>query len=491
MSFVTHFKSPEGQDLQIAASELVTVEIPAAGSADLGNWRQNGAEGQYSCQSFTDATAACVVLQSCTDPSVFTDNSLRVVYEEQLQDWVLWIDVLPETACTLTLLFINHDTEDAPMVLQALGVDAVARKQNYAITQAVAQNYKDIVALRGRSPKWKEVKYKPFHKEEREVVIKREDKQYFNVEPNKRAYNNDELFKVSNHTPTLDELMGGEILVMASLWDDLNGGLVEDWSTKTITEDLVHAHEEGKILVLLYNAKGFTAQWVTVCYEDNVQHEGVTYPEAGVYFASTINNGYTQTLTYAGKIDVLDDTSLPVNMGVGVSVTEIESPEEITADSPDGLYIQNGGSSTPSGDTTIHYYDSLGEVPADLPEGAFVAVPAEESAGGGGLPVVELSTPIRVTTDSSGSGGSTVFTEADNALLENSNASFMLKGTIVLVVDGTDAGEIPFETIASYIDFGGTVFYTLYFFMLEGVVTVIINKDGANWTSIGTIKVGE
>lgn len=130
----------------------------------------------------------------------------------------------------------------------------------------------------------------------------------------------------------------------------------------------------------------------------------------------------------------------------------------------------------------FYYFASLNDVPNDLPEGSYVSVPSA-----GGMPVVELSTPIRVTTDSSGSGGSTVFSEADNALLENNYASFMLKGTIVFVVDGTDAAEIPFETIASYIDFGGAVSYTLCFFMLEGVVTAIINKDGDNWTSIGAI----
>lgn len=63
----------------------------------------------------------------------------------------------------------------------------------------------------------------------------------------------------------------------------------------------------------------------------------------------------------------------------GISVTEITSPEEITADSPDGLYIQEGGSSGGNGGgTTIHYYNSLDQVPADLPEGSFVAVPSEE-----------------------------------------------------------------------------------------------------------------
>lgn len=76
----------------------------------------------------------------------------------------------------------------------------------------------------------------------------------------------------------------------------------------------------------------------------------------------------------------------------GVEITEITSPEEIAADSPDGLYIQEGGTSTPSGGTTIHYYDSLEAAEAaNLPEGSFYAVPSSGESGGG-LPVVELTT---------------------------------------------------------------------------------------------------
>ena len=81
----------------------------------------------------------------------------------------------------------------------------------------------------------------------------------------------------------------------------------------------------------------------------------------------------------------------------GLSVTEVSSPEEITADSPDGFYVVPGGESGDSGGgstggTPIHYYDSLDAVPADLPEGSFVAVPSSGGGGGGGLPVVEFST---------------------------------------------------------------------------------------------------
>jgi hypothetical protein len=80
--------------------------------------------------------------------------------------------------------------------------------------------------------------------------------------------------------------------------------------------------------------------------------------------------------------------------GGGIAITEVSSPEEITADKPDGFYVvPGGGSGGESGGgsgTPIHYYDSLEAVPADLPDGSFVAVPS--SGGGGGLPVVELET---------------------------------------------------------------------------------------------------
>lgn len=122
MPFVTHFESPEGERLQIVATELVTVAVPAAGSADLGDWRQTTGGTYYMENTFTDATAACAVLPHCTDPSAITDHGLRIEFDEQFQDWVLHIDSLPAEACTLTLLFINHSTEDTPCVLPAMGI---------------------------------------------------------------------------------------------------------------------------------------------------------------------------------------------------------------------------------------------------------------------------------------------------------------------------------------------------------------------------------
>lgn len=78
----------------------------------------------------------------------------------------------------------------------------------------------------------------------------------------------------------------------------------------------------------------------------------------------------------------------------GAEVYEVESADDITADSPDGFYIAPSGSGSGtgsgSGGIAIHYYDSLDSVPADLPDGSFVAVPS--AGGGGGMPVITLTT---------------------------------------------------------------------------------------------------
>ena len=44
MAFVTHFESPDGEKLPIAAGACYAIRIPAAGAADKGNWLQT-AEG--------------------------------------------------------------------------------------------------------------------------------------------------------------------------------------------------------------------------------------------------------------------------------------------------------------------------------------------------------------------------------------------------------------------------------------------------------------
>lgn len=91
-------------------------------------------------------------------------------------------------------------------------------------------------------------------------------------------------------------------------------------------------------------------------------------------------------------------------------------------------------------DTTIHVYDSLDEVPADLPEGSFVAVPVKESAGGGGLPVVEIETVFPL--NELGTLG-----DADIAKLQNmGNNPFILRG---LLNDPSFVEDMPITVIMS------------------------------------------
>ena len=163
----------------------------------------------------------------------------------------------------------------------------------------------------------------------------------------------------------------------------------------------------------------------------------------------------------------------------GISVTEITSPEEINADSPDGLYIQEGGSSAPSGGTTIHYYDSLDQVPADLPEGSFVAVPSEESAGGGGLPVVELS--IEPTEDA------TQLTEAETAQLEIALSNKV--AAVVFTVNGvrytvlcstiTDIeGTVLGGTFALENAQGALVYSSIILAIMDGIGIAAVGRAG-------------
>lgn len=114
-----------------------------------------------------------------------------------------------------------------------------------------------------------------------------------------------------------------------------------------------------------------------------------------------------------GKVLAVDEDGEPVwqEPTGGAEIHEVTSPDEITEDSPDGIYMVEGGSGGGggSGGTTIRYYDSISAVPANLPEGSFVAVPSTGESGGG-LPVVELSEDFDIANP--------VVSEADAAKLD-------------------------------------------------------------------------
>lgn len=102
-----------------AAAELVAIQVPALGAADKGDWIESGTGDYYMENTFTDVPAGSAVLQACTDVKVFTENGLRLEYNN---DWEIRIDSLPESSCALSLLFIPHDVEDEPCIFPPLGV---------------------------------------------------------------------------------------------------------------------------------------------------------------------------------------------------------------------------------------------------------------------------------------------------------------------------------------------------------------------------------
>lgn len=119
MPFVTHFMSPEGEKLPIAASELAVVEIPAAGSADLGGWSVVATPGKYTRCLDLAAPADSAILPS--NQSLITYHGLTITHDAQGEQWVLQLDSLPAQACTLTLIFIHCENGGEPLVLPALG----------------------------------------------------------------------------------------------------------------------------------------------------------------------------------------------------------------------------------------------------------------------------------------------------------------------------------------------------------------------------------
>lgn len=149
MPFVTHFKSPAGDDLPIAASELAVVEVPAAGSDYLGDWSEVATPGKYTRYLDLAAPADSAILPS--DQSLITDHGLTITHDEQGGQWVLQLDSLPAEACTLALLFIHCENGGEPLVLPALGgggggLPKVTAEDEGKFVQVVGGAYK-LVAL--------------------------------------------------------------------------------------------------------------------------------------------------------------------------------------------------------------------------------------------------------------------------------------------------------------------------------------------------------
>ena len=109
MPYITHFKSPEGEKLPIAAATQYKVVIPAAGSEDLQGWSDTMVTGKIT-RVLLDPSADSVILPSCADPNVFTDHGLTITYDEQGEQLVLQLDSLPDAEAVLYLL-VQHAVE--------------------------------------------------------------------------------------------------------------------------------------------------------------------------------------------------------------------------------------------------------------------------------------------------------------------------------------------------------------------------------------------
>lgn len=109
----------------------------------------------------------------------------------------------------------------------------------------------------------------------------------------------------------------------------------------------------------------------------------------------------------------------------------------------DKVYELGGGSNIITADSVEQLPD-----PASVPEGT-IALVKSEGAGGGGLPVVELSTQITLES---------VFTEAENAALTaafESGMPFILKCSLNFTAGDAEIVADSFRTVAATIDLQG------------------------------------
>lgn len=252
--------------------------------------------------------------------------------------------------------------------------------------------------------------------------------------------------KVSDLTPPKDGFIGGTLTMRAVI----NGEEIE--GSEEITDNMMSYRFSDRMLSVQGYIVVIYSEGLHITSMDNFD-EQANFPEKGIYVMKSMSGisvemeiTLPKVLIGEAVIHKIDKKYLPDDVGgglppvtevdngkvltakadgtaewkkaeSGLSVTEIESPDDINADSPDGFYIQEGGSSGGNGGgTTIHYYDSIDQVPADLPEGSFVAVPSEESAGGGGLPLVVFTEDFYSDADDY---GEVSFTDTENAMLRD------------------------------------------------------------------------
>lgn len=107
MAFISHFLSPEGEQLPIAAATQYKVAIPAATAEDLQGWALYN--GTYLRQIQLDGlTSDTAVHVSCAVDDIFTTHGLYITTDDNLLE--LQLTSLPEAATVLYLL-VHHAVE--------------------------------------------------------------------------------------------------------------------------------------------------------------------------------------------------------------------------------------------------------------------------------------------------------------------------------------------------------------------------------------------
>jgi hypothetical protein len=104
MPLVTHFRSPEGDLLPIAAAAQYTVEIPAAGSEDLKGWwlERDVYMRRIMLEGVTEEMAVHV---SCPVGAIFTEHGLYVTQDVGVESFIdLELSSLPAAATSVHLL---------------------------------------------------------------------------------------------------------------------------------------------------------------------------------------------------------------------------------------------------------------------------------------------------------------------------------------------------------------------------------------------------
>lgn len=107
MAYITHFQTPEGEQLRIAAATQFKVVIPAATAEDLQGWFLD--HGVYVRKLIRDwFTEDMVVQVSCDNADVFTEHGLTVTLDNTLIE--LELTSLP-TDETVLYLLVHHAVE--------------------------------------------------------------------------------------------------------------------------------------------------------------------------------------------------------------------------------------------------------------------------------------------------------------------------------------------------------------------------------------------